>query len=112
MLDLLVTRLVVSLPAIVIQLRASVNPGLLSLGLLNIMSFNVNLADLIKQWTVLDPIGGYLEVEGVRRIDEIRTQVPREPGTGTRNQEHLGQGRVQFPSKASLQLTASLLTLY
>lgn len=73
MLDLLVAGLVVLLPAIVIQLRASVNPGLVSLGLLNIMSFNVNLADLIKQWTVLDLIGGYPEAEGVRRIDGIRT---------------------------------------
>ena len=48
-LDLLVAGLVALLLTIVVQLRASVNPGLVGFGLPNILSINVNLADLIKQ---------------------------------------------------------------
>ena len=76
-LSVLVAGLVVLLLAIVVQLRASVNPGLVGLGLLNIMSFNVNLADLIKHWTVLDLTGRYLKSERLRRIDGIRSQRTR-----------------------------------
>jgi hypothetical protein len=81
-LDLVAAGLAVLILAIVVQLRASVNPGLVGLGHLNIMSFNVNLADLIKQWAGLELIGRYLEAERLRRIDGIRSQVSREPGTG------------------------------
>ena len=53
-LDLLVAGLAVVLVIIVVQLRASISPGLVGLGLLNIMSFNWNLAELIKGWTMLE----------------------------------------------------------
>jgi ATP-binding cassette subfamily C (CFTR/MRP) protein 1 len=53
-LDLLVAGLAVLLVVIVVQLRASINPGLVGLGLLNIMTFNINLAELIKAWTMLE----------------------------------------------------------
>jgi hypothetical protein len=72
---------VVLLLAIVVQPQASVNPRLIGLGHLNIMSINVNLADLTKEWTLLELIGRYLEAERLRRIDGIKSQVPREPGT-------------------------------
>jgi hypothetical protein len=98
LLDLLVAGLVVLLLVIVVQLRASINPGLVGLGLLNIMSINVNLAGLIEQWTVLGLIGRYLEAERLRRIDGTRSQVPREPGTGN----ILACEGCNFPSKASL----------
>ena len=51
---LLVAGLAVLLVAIVVQLRATINPGLVGLGLLNVMSFNIQLAQLIKAWTTLE----------------------------------------------------------
>ena len=53
-LDLLVAGLAVLLVAIVVQVRATINPGLVGLGLLNVMSFNIQLAQLVKAWTTLE----------------------------------------------------------
>ena len=53
-LDLLVAALAALLVVIVVQLRASINPGLVGLGLLNIISFSGDLAQLVKNWTQLE----------------------------------------------------------
>ena len=53
-LDLMVAALAALLVTIVVQTRASINPGLVGLGLLNIISFSSNLAQVVKEWTLLE----------------------------------------------------------
>jgi ATP-binding cassette, subfamily C (CFTR/MRP), member 1 len=53
-LDLMVAALATVLMIIVVQLRHDISPGLVGLGMLNVMTFNTNLAGLIKNWTQLE----------------------------------------------------------
>ena len=53
-LDLMVAGLAALLVTIVVQTRASINPGLVGLGLLNIMTFSNELAEVVKEWTLLE----------------------------------------------------------
>lgn len=53
-LDLLVTALAVVLMVLVVKLRTNISPGYVGLALLNVMSFNELLAQIIKNWTMLE----------------------------------------------------------
>jgi ATP-binding cassette, subfamily C (CFTR/MRP), member 1 len=53
-LDLMVAALAAVLMIIVVQLRHDISPGLVGLGMLNVMTFNQNLTGLIKNWTQLE----------------------------------------------------------
>lgn len=50
-LDLVVAALATILMAIIVSLRHKIDPGLVGLGLLNVMSFNTSLSMVIKMWT-------------------------------------------------------------
>ncbi|KAL2067058.1 hypothetical protein VTL71DRAFT_1482 [Oculimacula yallundae] len=53
-LDLLVMVLAVILMSLVVKLRSEISAGFVGLALLNVMSFNENLAQIIKTWTNLE----------------------------------------------------------
>ncbi|KAG4443574.1 hypothetical protein IFR05_000951 [Cadophora sp. M221] len=53
-LDLLVMALAVILMSLVVKLRSEISAGFVGLALLNVMSFNENLANIIKTWTNLE----------------------------------------------------------
>jgi ATP-binding cassette subfamily C (CFTR/MRP) protein 1 len=53
-LDLMVAALATILMMIVVRTRHEINPGLVGLGMLNVMTFNTNLTWLIKSWTQLE----------------------------------------------------------
>jgi ABC-type multidrug transport system fused ATPase/permease subunit len=53
-LDLLVATLAVILMVLVVKLRADISPGYVGLALLNVMNFNELLAQIIKNWTMLE----------------------------------------------------------
>ena len=53
-LDLIVAGLAVILMILVVKLRADISPGHVGLALLNVMSFNELLAQIIKYWTQLE----------------------------------------------------------
>lgn len=53
-LDLIVAALTVILMVMVVELRDKLDPGLVALALLNIMSFNNNLTAIVQMWTNLE----------------------------------------------------------
>jgi ATP-binding cassette, subfamily C (CFTR/MRP), member 1 len=53
-LDLLVAALATILMIIVVQLRHEIDPGLVGLGLLNVISFNSSLTNLVQSWTTME----------------------------------------------------------
>ena len=53
-LDLLVAGLAVVLMVLVVKLRTDISPGYVGLALLNVMNFNELLAQIIKNWTLLE----------------------------------------------------------
>ena len=53
-LDLIVAALAVILMVMVVKLRDKLDPGLVALALLNVMSFNNNLTAMIQMWTSLE----------------------------------------------------------
>lgn len=53
-LDLLVAGLAVILMVLVVKLRTAISGGFVGLALLNVMSFNENLAMIIQMWTTLE----------------------------------------------------------
>jgi ATP-binding cassette subfamily C (CFTR/MRP) protein 1 len=53
-LDLLVAALAVILMVLVVKLRSDISSGFVGLALLNVMSFNETLANIIKEWTNLE----------------------------------------------------------
>ncbi|KAM3069136.1 hypothetical protein ACMFMG_010661 [Clarireedia jacksonii] len=57
-LDLLVTALAVILMILIVKLRSDISPGYVGLALLNVMTFNQSLAEIIKNWTQLETAVG------------------------------------------------------
>lgn len=53
-LDLVVTAMAVVLMILVVQLRDKISPGHVGLAVLNVMGFSAVLADIIKNWTMLE----------------------------------------------------------
>jgi ABC-type multidrug transport system fused ATPase/permease subunit len=53
-LDLMVAALATILMVVIVSLRHKIDPGLVGLGLLNVMSFNTSLSELIKDWTLTE----------------------------------------------------------
>jgi ATP-binding cassette subfamily C (CFTR/MRP) protein 1 len=52
--DLMVAALATILMVIIVSLRHKIDPGLVGLGLLNVMSFNTSLSQLIQMWTLTE----------------------------------------------------------
>ncbi|RAL60312.1 hypothetical protein DID88_000088 [Monilinia fructigena] len=57
-LDLIVTALAVILMILIVKLRANISPGYVGLALLNVMTFNEALAQIIKNWTNMETAVG------------------------------------------------------
>ena len=72
-LDFLVAGLAVVLMVLVVKLRADISGGFVGLALLNVMSFNESLAEIIKQWTMLETSFG-----AVARLMSFATQTAPE----------------------------------
>jgi len=53
-LDLLVAALAVVLMALIVKLRTEINAGFVGLALLNVMTFNQTLTNIIRNWTQLE----------------------------------------------------------
>ena len=68
-LDLIVTVLVTILMVIVVARRASIDPGLVGLGLLSTINLSVNLTNLVRTWTALETSIGAIS----RLKDFVRT---------------------------------------
>ena len=72
-LDLIVAALAVIMVILIVALRDKLSAGYVGLGLLNVMSFNEQLADLIKSWTRLET-----SIGAVSRIKSFITQTTSE----------------------------------
>ncbi|KAF5878883.1 putative abc multidrug protein [Botrytis fragariae] len=57
-LDLLVTALAVILMVLIVKLRNDISPGYVGLALLNVMTFNQSLTEIIKEWTLMETAVG------------------------------------------------------
>lgn len=57
-LDLLVTALAVILMILIVKLRTNISPSYVGLALLNVMTFNEALAQIIKNWTNMETAVG------------------------------------------------------
>ncbi len=70
-LDLMVAALATILMMIVVGTRHEINPGLVGLGMLNVMTFNNNIAGLVKNWTQLEiSIGAIARIRNFVRDTE------------------------------------------
>ena len=81
-LDLMVATLATILMMIVVGTRHEINPGLVGLGMLNVMTFNNNLTGLIKDWTQLEiSIGAIARIRDFVRDTEceMKEQENTEP---------------------------------
>lgn len=74
-LDLMVAALATILIMIVVGTRHEINPGLVGLGMLNVMTFNDNLTGLIKNWTQLEiSIGAIARIKDFVRDTECEVK--------------------------------------
>lgn len=96
-LDLMVAGLATMLMIIVVRTKNQINPGLVGVGMLNVMTFNTELADLIKNWTQLEiSIGAIARIRDFVRDTECEMK-PHEnieppaawPQTGALQIKHL-----------------------
>jgi ATP-binding cassette subfamily C (CFTR/MRP) protein 1 len=65
-LDLMVAALATILMIIVVSTRHEINPGLVGLGMLNVMTFNTDLTGLVKNWTLME-----ISIGAVARIKDF-----------------------------------------
>lgn len=72
-LDILVAALAIILMVLVVKLRTAISPGYVGLALLNVMSFNELLADIIKNWTMLETSFG-----AIARLKSFTTHTANE----------------------------------
>ena len=94
-LDLLVAALAVMLMVLVVKLRADISGGFVGLALLNVMSFNESLAEIIKQWTLLETSFG-----AIARLMSFAAQTDPENLPGENHSVP-----VDWPSSGSIQFT-------
>jgi ATP-binding cassette, subfamily C (CFTR/MRP), member 1 len=78
-LDLLVAGLATVLMVIVVSLRKVIDPALVGLGLLNVMTFNVYLTALVQMWTQMETsIGMLLHGYGISsRLQRMNARMRR-----------------------------------
>ena len=107
-LDLMVAALATILMMIVVKTRHEINPGLVGLGMLNVMTFNTNLTWLIKSWTQLEiSIGAIARIRDFVRYTECEMKAREDvepPRTGRR--------MAVYRSRTSRPRTARLLCLF
>lgn len=72
-LDLVVAALATILMAIIVSLRHKINPSLVGLGLLNVMSFNTSLSNLIIMWTMTET-----SIGAIARVRDFVTRTKSE----------------------------------
>ncbi|KAE8452148.1 hypothetical protein EG329_001615 [Mollisiaceae sp. DMI_Dod_QoI] len=72
-LDLLVSAVAAILMVIIVSLRHKIDPGSVGLGLLNIMSFNTSLSNLIKMWTLTET-----SIGAIARVRDFVTNTENE----------------------------------
>jgi ABC-type multidrug transport system fused ATPase/permease subunit len=106
-LDLVVASLATVLMAIIISLRHKIDPGLVGLGLLNVMSFNSSLSDLVKMWTLTET-----SIGAIARVRDFVTKTEKEAKVWNAV-NRLPSGLVLGPLKSTILVlhTASLPVL-
>lgn len=72
-LDLLVAVVATTLMAVIVSLRHKIDPGLVGLGLLNIMSFNEILSYMIQMWTMTET-----SIGAIARVRDFVTKTQSE----------------------------------
>ena len=80
--DLVVAGLAVVLMVMIVELRSSLSAGFVGLALLNVMNFNVSLAEVIKQWTMMETsIGAISRLKdfGEHTASEVKAEETIEP---------------------------------
>ncbi|KAE9376787.1 putative ATP-binding cassette transporter [Stipitochalara longipes BDJ] len=77
-LDLMVMVLAVVLMILVVKLRENITPGYVGLALLNVMSFNQSLAEIIKNWTRLETSIGAIARLMSFSAQTVSENLPRE----------------------------------
>ncbi|KAB8290460.1 hypothetical protein EYC80_010891 [Monilinia laxa] len=89
-LDLLVTALAVILMILIVKLRANISPGYVGLALLNVMTFNEALAQIIKNWTDMETAVG--AVSRLKNFSAITASenLPQEIGSVPENWPEFG----------------------
>lgn len=94
-LDLIVAALAVIMVMLIVTLRTKLDPGLVGLGLLNIMSFNESLAETIKHWTRLET-----SIGAIARIRSflLSTECEMKPNENLEPPE-------DWPSEGSIELS-------
>lgn len=93
-LDLMVAALATILMVIVVELRDDIKPGLVGLGMLNVMTFNTNLTGMIKNWTQLE-----ISLGAIVRIRDFVTDTECEE----KEREDLEPAE-RWPQKGALQI--------
>ncbi|KAI9645295.1 hypothetical protein NHQ30_006030 [Ciborinia camelliae] len=89
-LDLLVTALAVILMILIVKLRTNISPGYVGLALLNVMTFNESLAQIIKNWTSMETAVG--AVSRLKNFSAMTASenLPSEIGSVPENWPELG----------------------
>lgn len=93
-LDMFVAVLAIIIMAMATQMQGRTNEATLGLALVNILSFNVSLAELIDAWTVMETSLG-----SVARVKAFVETTPSEPISATPIQtpaEWPSKGRIEF----------------
>lgn len=72
-LDMIVAGLAIVLISICVELRTTIDPGLLGLALVNLMSFNIHLVAAVTNWTLLET-----SIGAVSRVRQFERQTPIE----------------------------------
>ena len=93
-LDLMVAGLATILMMIVVGTRHEINPGLVGLGMLNVMTFNANLTGLIQNWTQLE-----ISIGAIARIKDFVSNTECEV-----KQHENREPEWAWPQRGSLQI--------
>jgi ATP-binding cassette subfamily C (CFTR/MRP) protein 1 len=108
-LDLMVAALATILMMIVVGTRHEINPSLVGLGMLNVMTFNNNLTGLIKDWTQLEiSIGAIARIRDFVRDTECEVK-PREDVEPAENWPQSGALQIQSFSASYSETSVPVL---
>ena len=94
-LDLLVAGLATVLMVIVVSLREKIDPALVGLGLLNVMTFNVYLTQLVQMWTQMETSIGAI----ARLRDFVKTT------DNERQKEESLEPEEEWPHEGALEIS-------
>jgi len=96
-LDLTVAGIAIVLIAVSVETRHKIDPGLIGLALINIVSFSTNLKFLITNWTLLETsIGAVYRV----RDFELGTESETSPTDTDKNE---GSPPMLWPEKGTIE---------